>query len=508
MRASVPTLLGTTIVLACSQATYAPRLRPATDVPVASEIHGPLKAHLQAGDVAVFSSWQNTDTALVGYGIRYDVLRRPVWQGPLVLPFDSIALLETEVRSGSRPSGKAGMIVWSVMWGVTTGLCLADPKSCFGSCPTFYVSGDSGETLAAEGFSGSIARALEAKDIDQLFAVRAPSGGPFTVRMRDEALETHAVRSLRVLAVPRPDGGRVFTARDGLLYPATAIRALTSCRAAEGDCTAALSVPDGIERTSLADSADLATRESIELVFPPATGRLGLVLATRQSLLSTYLFYQTMGFLGTRAGEALADLERGGPAVAARAMGMARLIAPVDVAVWDGDRWVAAGIHDEAGPLATQFEVVPFTRQAAGPVRVRLTAAKGAWRLDWAALADLGDPVTPAVLEPETVLRDGAPDGPALGLLLDPTAHLVTFPGDTYDVVFHLPDRHGAWELFLESEGYYYEWMRGEWQVDEDPRLAAMALTDPAQALRALAPSFKRAEPLMEERFWSSRFGR
>jgi hypothetical protein len=508
MRALVRILSSTTLLAACSQATYAPRLRPATNVPAANQIHGPLKAHLRNGDVIAFSQWQKTDTTLEGYGTRYDMLRRPTAQGSLILSLDSIALLEGEVRTGSRPSGRTGMIIWSVVWGITTGACLADPKSCFGSCPTFYVATDSGEALAAEGFSASIARALEAKDIDALFPAHAAGGGPFTVRMRDEALETHAVRGLRLLAVPRPSDGRVFTTPTGEFYPATAVRPLTTCHAGEGDCTAELVAPDGIERTSPADSTDLATRETIELTFPAATGHLGLVLAARQSLMSTYLFYQTMGFLGTHAGDALATLERGGPTVASRAMGMARLIAPVEASVWNGDDWVPVGVHDEAGPLATQVEVMPFSHHAAGPVRVRLSAVKGAWRLDWAALADLGNAVTPVAVDPDAVLRSGAPDSIALARLLDPTAHLVAFPGDTYDVVFRLPDHDGAWELFLESEGYYYEWMRGEWQADEDPRLAAMALTDPAQALRVLAPSFKRAEPLMEQRFWSSRFGR
>jgi hypothetical protein len=508
MRVSIGPILAVALLAGCARAVYEPRLRPATSVPEPSTIHGPLKAHLQTGDVVVFTEWRKADTALVGLASRYDMFRRPIGRGSMVVPLDSIALLETEVRTGSRGSGVAGMAVWTVLAGVGTAICLSDPKACFGSCPTFYVAGDSGETLAAEGFSASIARALEATDLDALHAAREIRGGRFTVRMRDEALETHAIRSLRLLAVPRPAGNRVFAANDGRLFPARAVYPLAVCQGPEGDCSAALAAADGLERTSAADSADLATRETIVLTFPAVTGRLGLVLAARQSLMSTYLFYETMGFLGTRAGEALAALERGGPVVAARAMGMARLIAPVGVEVWDGDGWIPAGVHDEAGPLAVQIEVIPFAHQAPGPVRVRLTAAKGAWRVDWVALAELGDTVAPVTLAPEVALRDGVPDDAALHRLLDPAAYLVTYPGDAYDIVFRLPDQDAPWELFLESRGYYYEWMRAEWLADEDAGLAVLALSDPASALRVLAPSFKRAESLMEERFWSSRFGR
>ena len=63
-------------------------------------------------------------------------------------------------------------------------------------------------------------------------------------------------------------------------------------------------------------------------------------------------------------------------------------------------------------------------------------------------------------------------------------------------------------ELFLDSKGYYYEWMRSEWLNAEDPLMASLVLLNPEEALRRLAPAFKRAEPEMERLFWQSRFGR
>jgi hypothetical protein len=496
------------VIAGCSTAVYEPRLHPAADEPDSASVHGHrLKVHLMSGQLLVLSSWARTDSFLVGRGERYDLQRRLERQGFFTLPLDSIALLETEIRSGSRPSGVVGMAIWTTLWTVTTVACVADPKSCFGSCPTFYVPTDSGDRLVAEGFSASIARALEAKDLDALFAAQ-PDGGVFTIRMRNEALETHAVRSLTLLAAPRPVDGRVLPSPEGRLFPATDMRAPTACRAEEGNCRAPLLAPDGVERTSPADSTDLAARETMELTFPPATGRLGLVLAARQSLLSTYLFYQTMGFLGSHAGDALAAMEQGGTEVANRAMGMGRLIAPIEADVLNGDRWTHIGTHDEAGPLATQFEVLPFVHMAPGPVRIRLTLTRGAWRLDWVALASLGHFIRPVPITPEAILRGGRADSTALALLNDPREHLITYPGDSLDIVFRLPRVHHTQDVFLVSEGYYYEWMRAEWLADENPAMAMLALTEPAYALRAMAPGFKRAQPRMDQMFWSSRFGR
>ena len=59
---------------------------------------------------------------------------------------------------------------------------------------------------------------------------------------------------------------------------------------------------------------------------------------------------------------------------------------------------------------------------------------------------------------------------------------------------------------FLESRGYYIEWMRDEWLAEEDPVRAALMTADPEGALRLLAPEFKKTEGDMEDVFWRSRY--
>ena len=102
--------------------------------------------------------------------------------------------------------------------------------------------------------------------------------------------------------------------------------------------------------------------------------------------------------------------------------------------------------------------------------------------------------------------RDGHRDDRALTLLLEGERHLVTHPRDAYRLRFRLPPSDSPLELFLESEGFYYEWMRGEWLAEEDPAMAALALADPAEALRRLAPAYKEQEGRLEQAFWASRF--
>jgi hypothetical protein len=87
------------------------------------------------------------------------------------------------------------------------------------------------------------------------------------------------------------------------------------------------------------------------------------------------------------------------------------------------------------------------------------TFTRGLWRIDYVALAALGDSVAPLRILPTVVMRGGAADPDATKALGDTTGHqpLVTFPGDAYDIVYRLPDNPSRYEYFLESRGYYLE---------------------------------------------------
>jgi len=470
-----------------------------------------VKIHLTSGDLWILHSWQSHPDArrLSGHGTQYDVARRPVDSGPLDISFDSIALVETHQRGVARPFGLSGLVVWTDIMAPVTVYCTVDPKACFGSCPTFYAPDSTGgESLQAEGFSSSFARALEATDLDALH--RMPSGETtLELRMTNEAMETHAVRFARILAAPRTASGRVFATPRGTLLPADTIVSAARCSAPEGDCTASVGAFDGHERISPADSNDLAARETIDLVFPPLDGAVGIMLATRQSLLTTFLFYQTMAYFGHGGGEWLATLERGGPMLTDYATGMARVLGGVDILIDEDGEWSHAGTYQEAGPIAADVVTIPLPkRSSTDSVRIRLRLAKGAWRLDWVALARLGEPIEPVPIEPSEVLAADVADTEALESLRDTSRYLVTYPGDVYTLVFALPRSPHGLDLFLETRGYYYEWMRAEWMRETNVAMAQLALRDPAATLRLLAPAFKRAEPAMERSFWESRFGR
>ena len=310
-----------------------------------------------------------------------------------------------------------------------------------------------------KGFSSSVAPSLEARDVDALYRVH-PVGREFIVTMKNEALETHVVRRVRLLAAERPAGGRVIATVAGEFREATDLRAVEACRADEGDCFAKVRAFDSDERFSSTDGEDLARREVIELRLPAADGPRGLVIASRQTLASTYLFYQSLAWLGRSASDTLAALERGDSTVGGALTRLRDAVGGIEVlAETAGSGWVPAGEVREMGPLATDVVVVPLPADATGRVRLRL--ARGHWRIDYLASARLGARVEPLGIEPRSV-TGARTFQPAQG-------PLTTLPGDVYTYSFRLPNDAGRYELFLESQGYYLEWMRDEWLSEENP---------------------------------------
>jgi hypothetical protein len=234
------------------------------------------------------------------------------------------------------------------------------------------------------------------------------------------------------------------------------------------------------------------------------------VLGARHSFVSTYLFYQSIGFTGKHAASYLANLERQGPEAIPGAFELMQEVGGVEVLRQSQDSsWSVVGVFGEHGPLATDVQVFPLgSSDGAAPVRIRLRLARGAWRLGYAALASVEGPAAPQRLHPALVTNKGESDSLALQRLLDDDRYLVTYPGDAYTISFAVPSHLADAEFFLESRGYYYEWMRSEWLEDEDPLMLALIAFSPRNALRQLAPRFKHLEPILEAQFWASRFGR
>jgi len=479
-----------------------------------------LKVHYPDGRLLVLHDWRVDSEARVvaGIGALLSAARDTLTRGELTVPVDSVALFETNVSTPSPVIAPMTLVTVASI-GLTV-YCAAHPKECFGSCPTFYLGEGEDERLRAEGFSSSVMAALEATDIDafepELLSDRVASDRTrdFELTMRNEAYETHVVRSVRVLVAERAAGERVVRQVRGPLRRALPCAPVGRARGDEGDVTALLRSADGHERWTPSDSTDLAAREDLRVTFARPTGdSLGLVLVSRQSLLPTFVFYESLALIGSKLGPLLARAANDADAFQAAARQIWDELGGIEVWLESADGERRLGSIFETGPLATDAVMIPLGPLPASSdsLTLRLRMARGAWRIDQASLCEIGPVVTPIAVEPEWVARqrsDGSEvrDPDALELLRAEGGSLVTLPGDAYRLHFALPCARGEAELFLESRGYYLEWMREPWLADEDPAAAARLFLDPRGALKALAPKFKRIEAEQERIFWASKY--
>lgn len=473
-----------------------------------------LKAHLKNGDVCILTDrWvvDQSSHTLTGLGERYDFNRNSTYRGPLSIPVDSVAIFETNAKIEKPEEGRVRALAILAGVDLLVGVfCMSNPKACYGSCPTFYVDEKDNLFYAdAEGFSSAIAPSLEYGDIDALNA-RHLAGHQFSITMKNEALETHCIKEVKLLAYPIREGERVYqsNADDFLLckgnYP------LSDASASEGDITPLLKSPDRKERFSLADAKNIKSREEIILRFENLSpdDSLGLVVNFRQTLMTTFFIYSAMGYMGNAVGDVFSKLERTETFHNKLKEGIKKELGDLEVFVWDEDRhqWLRQGGFYEVGPIAINRQLMPLLSRAKNSeMRIKLVLNKGLWRLDYAALTRIEKVIAPEVIMPFSVLNKGKEDPAALADIMSSGNRIISMPGSEYKFNFILPDSSSDYDLFLYSKGYYLEWMRQHWIKDKDLSKLNQMLNAPGRYLKREASNYKEYEKTMEMNFWNSR---
>lgn len=470
-----------------------------------------LRAHMKDGSLFNFEKWSVNDSLhiLQGKGTHYDHNRHQIETGPdsvFIVNLSDVALFETNVVAGRGlvPSMAALTMVPTA---IVTIICITDPKACFGSCPTFYAWDGTKMKLMAEGFSASIARAFEESDIDMLCHARS-NGKEFKLRLTNEALESHAVKFADLLVFPLEGNERVFATPEGEFFKTDHICLPSSCIAPEGDCLEKIMELDQVERYSVTAPTDLLEKEILEITFKdPPQGKTGLIIGSRQTFLTTFLFYQGMAHAGSRMPYYMAEVERGNKKMQGHLTKIWDMLGPIEVFLQnDRDKWIKAGEIDEMGPIVADLRLLKLPYHSGNEMKIRLRMTRGLWRIDQLGLIGTDQPVEPIRLPPSRVFKDSLEDPHALDLLLDTAEYLVTMPGDSYDLLYDLPEISQDYEFFLFSRGYYMEWMREQWLAEEDQYKMAMMFAFPKHYLKMMAPEFKKIEPGMEEMFWNSRY--
>lgn len=473
-----------------------------------------LKAHMKDGSVYIFSDTWREDSLtkqIAGTAKYFDFNRRLVSEGEFVLSLDSVALFETNspLQNRDEEFSSALRLLTTTNLIITT-ICLTYPKACFGSCPTFYLHPDENFHYAsAESFSNAIAPSLEYTDIDALGNVNVGESS-FQLTMKNEALETHCVNSLELYAVPVAEGRRTYQSGNHTFFSCSKEHLPVRATANEGSILRELSFADKLERFSVSDSFNMASKEEIELEYrlpDNHSDSLGLLLDFRQSIMTTYLIYNAIAYMGDEVGDVFAKMENGAPYQERLKNGIQKILGGIEVYVKSaGYNWEYQGTFYETGPIAINTQLLPFPVTAEGKnINVKLRLNKGLWRIDRAVLTEVINEIQPEKYTATRIRRNEDDFPKAMAQLADPARYLISYPGDSFTMIFDSIPRHTEMDMFLVAGGYYWEWMRDYWLKEKNMSELRKMILRPAAYLREQAGTYKKYEKQIEEDFWNSR---
>lgn len=481
-------------------------------------IRSQLKAHLLDGSAVLFPSGGVVTTdRLTGYGLHYPLFAsEPTVRSSV--PMDSIVAVEA---FRGRTLAGTSLVASAAATAVTALAALA----IFGSCPTVYADTGNGPVLQAEGFSYALSPLMEHRDLDPL-TVRPDADGTIRLELRNEALETHFINHVEVVAVRHGALTRVVPDQLGHPVEVGGFARLVGARdRAKRDVLSTLSDADGTLYSTdssvlhNAKAGDLDDWIDLDLAGLPAGDSLVVLLRLRNSLLNTVLLYE--GMLGGRDGAdwMTEDLEHIGRTVElarwyVATMGMRAIVAEVPLptgAPYDGHARLS-----DVGPIAFRDVAIVLPRPATrdGRARVRLAFVADNWRIDRIQVA--GNHARPSartlaverIVVPTPAVGEGPiEDGAALPLITTADeSYLETRPGQRMTLVFErdrvaVPAADETDTYLIAWQGWYREWVRGSW-------LAAPTRTTPfVPGDAALVTALRRWAtrlPSFEREFYSS----
>ncbi len=467
-------LLATTIAGCVTRVwTTAPRRVGIAD----GTINSPIKVHMRDGSTVVFTRGAHlSNGAVLGIGQAYPLLDDVNFKLRERVPLDSVVGVETFEGKALLAQSTALSIAGTALGAV--GLA-ALAIAIFGSCPTIYADTGANATLQAEGFSYAIAPLLEHRDIDAL-NVHMDADGIIRLELRNEALETHFINNIELLAVSRTPGALVIPDQSGTIAMLSDIRELSAAHDRSGrDVRAALAKIDGelfasapalVDRAHVGDLDDWLDIEADNL--PPGDS-VAVVMKLRNSLLNTVLLYD--GILG------------GADAADWLTSGLQNIATALDVSRWytrtmgmhltvDGAGNTEHARLGDVGPIAFREVAVMLPRSShnARHIKVRLRFVADDWRIDRAVIAaGVARPSSRVIPVARVIVPTPARGGPAavdsaaLRALRDADdKYLQTVPGQRMTLEFK-PDARlrgdTAVTYLIAWQGWYREWIRGDW---------------------------------------------
>jgi hypothetical protein len=444
-----------------------------------------------------------------GTGKVFDVTRRAMKLTDGV-PLDSVVGFEVYQRRVNplrtlvyAPATLAASVIGTIVVGVII----------FGSCPTIYADSAGVQTLQAESFSYSIAPLLAKRDVDRM-NVKPDSTGVIRLSVRNEALETHHLDHMEIIEVRhRADELALPSPRGGAL--AVSDLAVASVRDRAGrDISRIVARSDEIAFSTDNRFLDRAidggpTDDQLTIAIPRRAGvdSVALVMKARSSLLTTSVLYEhLMGRQGALALDFMGE-ELGKITTLAKLASWYGGNFGMRVEVQDGSSWRSVIRLMDFGPTAwrTMGLAIPAVRTTDDSIRIRLTFAADAFRIDQLGVAQRVRRVDQRLIPiARAIDSEGKPRPDIVAMLSKADDREVeTHPGDQFHIEFDADTASGTSRtFFFAAQGYYVEWLRPSWMKDA---ATAQPFSASKTSIRDLLRSWRGGRDSLETLFFTRR---
>lgn len=487
------------------------------------QIESPAKVFLKDSSLVIFNEgFIVSENFIEGPGTQYWLNRSEDYRQHRI-HLDSIATMTTYEETQTY-----GTILGSALLGVTGTImaplslyCLTCPKCCFGSCPTVYTTDGNNYELEAELFSYNISRFFQDVDFDRLTQKPQADGG-FTIRLTNEALETHYINQFELQSAYHPSNTTAWPTPEGAvalvkehIIPAEVINS-------DGqDIRAMVRKQDTTWFSGVSRRFDHAQNSlsrdwiDLKLQVPETTDEVTLVLNIRNTLLSTVLFYDVV--LASQGVKALEWTQRlnSDSLYAAFYHAAYSAFSGMDIKIKQkGENseavWKTVSGFGDVGPLAWKQMAIelPVYQDENGAMSVRLEWFPDNFMIDFIGY-DIGYNETEIVetVYPDSVANYSAELNPHILGHLESTDsdYLVAYPGDSNYFYYRIPQKHEfTTTLFLKSSGYYTEWLRGDW-ISPNSSEYTFNLFEPEETLEQLKRSWRSDQKILERTFFETR---
>jgi hypothetical protein len=329
------------------------------------------------------------------------------------------------------------------------------------SCPFVFVETPDGVRLVGEAYSGSTSRAIQRDDLLEL----PPLAGPTArLSLANHADETQYTDRVELQLVAHDADTRAVAGADARPMLVGAPRAPERVTTLDGRVIALPASDEGslwqsdMERATRSPEAPL--RDGLDVTF--AAPSAGATPVLELDVANTYWADVVLGRMFAAFGDGLeAHLTRQDLAASADAQRAWREREGINlsVEVFREGAWRSVGRVPTPGPAAVRRVAMVLPRGPAGePLRVRLSAGTGFWRIGTLALSELREaqPVVVRVPPSRAIQPDGT-DARSQLAATDGNHQALPRRGDRLALEFALPEAPSgrARTAFLFASGYY-----------------------------------------------------